>query len=136
MNASNIKLLFIFIFIIPTVACPRPRLEYVNCGYTLLNVTSSALDGTADDECSMEDNSVGDVTRIFGPNRATFLLELQEVSGVNFPHRYSANHNATEMLGIRVELMRVLPGGGLIVGVEKHRMMSTSTQSLCPDSGN
>ena len=78
----------------------------------------------------------GDVTRIFGPNRATFLLELQEVSGVNFPHRYSANHNATEMLGIRVELMRVLPGGGLIVGVEKHRMMSTSTQSLCPDSGN
>ena len=110
-------------------------LEYVNCGYTL-NVTSSVL-SEADDGCSMAGQGEEGATRIFGPNKANFSIELQEVSGVNFPQRYAAaGYNATEMLAIRVGETRVLPGGerfrGLIEGFDRERMLQDGG-SPCPE---
>ena len=107
-------------------ATEQGMLEYVNCGYTG-NVTASAM-VDEDDMCSFVTprDDTSSITRIFGPNNATVSFELQEVSGVNFPQRYSEEYNATEMLTIRVMRRRVLVGGrafpGLIQGYDKVRL--------------
>ena len=90
---------------------------------------------TGVDDCVTEAPSP-DATAVLGPNNATFSIELQEVSGANFPAVYNqSEYNRSELLSMRVGRTRVLPGGGerfmgLLEGGWKRKAMRDTTCHL------